>query len=578
MTRAPGLRGRLSLHIAPSLALGLALLPACDKLPFDKETEPAAAPTTSSAAGTAAAVAERAAPAAPERAPSQAAPLAPAKIEVAVKDFQIFSPYSISRALQSVREGGEHDTARARFRYGVGVVVEATNATGEVLRDATLEGQLRVVGSAGESRCRFVADSVSYASGARFVSYAPKTTAEIAASFGAAAKSPWTDESGSSVEAPFRPGERIRLIARADDCDLATLADIGATGVDLSVVVQARKQFTDSVDYEFDDRDFEIALDGESVRIRDRQSSKLVVVALKDVAEMVQSTTEKPSGAGVPLSRVKLSRVVRAWERDAVESPRFEAKVSPAALTLQLVKLASGDFAHASGDVVVFLKDGKLAYDDMSRLGLNLLTAERKDLPDVPPEVSFASDELSGKVSDVKLLHFADDTSVAKGLRSLGVAWKLNLKGDAIDARLRAQVEAASAAMVEAERAALAADVSGDAAAQAKAKADLAAAKTASSAADAKYKSSLSSERGRLVKLVSCGDIRLATNKTVRGPINAKAASDACKALSSVNDVETTLSYTLDRYEVPIALVYSLGGALRWSPIASKPLVKLDPR
>jgi hypothetical protein len=64
----------------------------------------------------------------------------------------------------------------------------------------------------------------------------------------------------------------------------------------------------------------------------------------------------------------------------------------------------------------------------------------------------------------------------------------------------------------------------------------------------------------------------------VRSPSNAKSASDTCKALEKGGDVEVTLTYTLERYEVPVALVYSLGKSQAFRPIASDALNKLDPR
>ena len=160
------------------------------------------------------------------------------------------------------------------------------------------------------------------------------------------------------------------------------------------------------------------------------------------------------------------------------------------------------------------------------------------------------------------------------------MTWKLTLGGDQIDGRLRSSLDAATTALDAAERAAFALDLDSgaDKAAVAKVKAEAASAKAAKAAAEAKYKSGLSSERGRLAKLFSCGDVRVATNRGVRAPLNAKAASDTCKALEKSDAVEVTLTYTLDRYELPVALVYSLGKAQAFSPIASEALLKLDPR
>ncbi len=199
-------------------------------------------------------------------------------------------------------------------------------------------------------------------------------------------------------------------------------------------------------------------------------------------------------------------------------------------------------------------------------------------MPAEPPVVSFEADELSGKVSDLKMVHYVDDPTMNKGQRRLSATWKLSLKGEGIEGRLKTAVDTATAALDAAERVELQADIGSDEPARAKAKADLAKAKADKTAAETRFKTSLSSERGRLAKLLTCGDIRLVTSKGVRTATNGKAATDLCKVLEKVNDVEVTLTYPLDRYELPIALSYSLGKSAGFSPIASARLSKLDPR
>ena len=555
--------------MAPELLVG------CGKSAAPGGVDPASS-------GAAAPSASGAVVAAPAPAPSgeAAAGATPKKIKATLEDVQLFSPYSSNRTMPSASDNGSLDTTRSQFRYGLGLVVEATNDAGEILRDATFEGVLTFSGGGNEQTCHFGADSISSESGAQFLSYSEKAPPDPSG-FGdpAAAKTKWFDESSSTVESPWRPSERIRMVSRRSDCRSPVLGDMGVTSIHGSLVVKARKEFTEPASFEFDfDKGYDLTLDGDSVRIRDRQSSKLTIVPLKYVADMVAASDAPADGRAVRLMKVRFSQLIRARPLVLVQSEPIEFDLNPASLSVQLVKLPAGEFAHAAGNVVVYLKEGKVAYEDMGKLKLSLHDVERKDVPADPPDVSFEADELSGKVSDIKMVHYVDDPTMNKGQRRLAATWKLNLKGEAIEGRLKAAVDTATAALDAAERVELQADIGSDAAARAKAKADLAKAKADKTAAETKFKTSLSGERGKLAKLLTCGDVRLVTSKGVRTATNAKAATDLCKGLEKANDVEVTLTYSLDRYELPIALSYSLGKTPSFSPIASARLSKLDPR
>jgi hypothetical protein len=574
LLRTTNPKGRHARVIAAAIAL---FASACGK-PGAPEGGPAdAAAPEDTAASASASAAPR------DGAKAPAAPGSP-RIQVAIKDLQIFHPYAADRAMPSVKEDGTFSTRDAKLRYGVGLIVEATNQTGELLRDAWFEGSIRFTGSGGqEIVCELGADVVAELSGARFLSYAPKPPGKVEVvteetAFGP--KTDWKDESESALESPWRPSERVRMMSRRNECEALTAGDLGATAIKGRVVVKARKIFVDVIGYDFDEKAFELALDNEFVRIRDRRSQRVVVVPVKEVAEMKIAQGSSASSALTPLSHVRLGRVVRTSDADLVESEPVEFDIRPRALTLQLVKLPSGQTEHASGNIVIHQKEGKVVYEEMARLKMSLIGAEFTDIPAATPEITFEADELSGKATNITLKPSADDPALTKGQRALSVTWKISLKTDQIDGRLRSAFDAASAAFEAAERAAFMLDMnsSADKAEVAKAKADAASAKSARDTAERKYKSGLSSERTRLTKLFVCGDARLATNKGVRSPSNAKAASDTCKELEKSGDVEVTLAYTLERYEIPVALVYSLGKTQAFRPIASEALLKLDPR
>ncbi|MFO0757683.1 MAG: hypothetical protein U0359_14395 [Byssovorax sp.] len=520
-------------------------------------------------------------------APAAAAAPGGKKIRVEIKDLQFFHPYSIARTMPAANEAeNTYDTARygSRF-YGLGMIVEAVNDTGELLTDPTFEGVLTLTGGGYEQTCHFSSGMLFGEYGTRFLSYALRPSPDNGGTLGD--KPPkffWYDESGSMNEAPFRPAERVRMIARRNECESLVLGDMGVSAIHGKFTVKGRKRFVDGSAFEFDDKDYDIALDGGAVRIRHKASSRIVVVPLKDkdnrdtVLEMTTQADVAKDAKVVPLSKLKLARFVRVWESDTVESDPVEFDINPAAMTMQQIKLATGDFAHASGNLVVYLKDNKIMYDDMAKLKLSLHNVERQDIPADPPEVAFAQDELTGKVTDISMVHYTDEPTLPKGQRRLTVTWKINLNGDAIEGRLKASVDAAAAAYDAAEKEAVQADLTGDAPTKAKAKAALAKAKADKTGAETRFKTSLNGERGKLSKLLNCGDIKLATNRGIRAPSNGKAAADACKGLDKANDVDVTVQYTIDRYEIPVALTYSLGKTMTFSPIASAKLTKFDIR
>jgi hypothetical protein len=568
-------RGLLS---CATLALFTQLLPSCGKSDPAPEATPAAPATANAATATATAGAA----ASPLSGGAEAA-AAGKGIQVAIKDLQLFHPYSAKRTMQPIRDDGNFSTRDSKPYYGLGILLEVTNDTGQILNNASFEGALRFVSGSGESVCYFDADNIAPGYGfALFLSYAPKPPGKEVVDPFLGPQSNWKDEDGSMAESVWRPGERIRMAARAD-CESLLLADIGATELKGSLTIKSYRRLIDWRRGRLDDRNYDLALAGDRVRVKDKHSGRISLIDVAHVYELVASGDAPPDGRPIPLSKVRYNTekaYVGPSEADRVESAPVEFTLSPRALSLQLVKLPTGEFAHASGNVVVFTKDGKVTYEDLGKLKVSMLDAERKDLPATPPDVSFEADELSGRVTGMAIVPFTEDEGIPKGERRLRVTWKLGVKGGDIEGRLKAAVDTASQELEKATRAAEAVsiDTTADAAAEAAAKAAVTKAKAAKTAAETKFKTSLSGERGRLTKLLSCGEVKLATNKGVRAPVNAKAASDACKGLEKSDEVEVTMTYALDRYELPVALVYAVGKTNSFTAIASDSLAKLDPR
>lgn len=487
--------------------------------------------------------------------------------------------------MQSIRDAADPSTRSASSNYGVGMMIEATNNTGEVLQSPSFVGEIHFSNGDHESVCTFSEDKLGEFTYTRVLSYTANPGK--ADPFTGEKPSNWKSDD-SDQEGVWRPSERIRMFTRRDWCETPVLEDMHVSKISGRVVVRAFQRFVETAARDLSDSAYDMTLIGnDTVRVRGKKTGRVTLIPLREkygdrtevnVLEMYAKDDAPMNGDAVPLKQVKLARPWRLEMNDVMESKPLEFDVPPSALTLQMVKLSSGDVMHASGNILVYAKDGKVVYQDMARQKLSLLEAAHVDLPAAPPEISFQENELSGKVANMALVHFTEDSELLKGQRKLNITWKLNLKGDDIDSRLRAGLDAAKEAQSKADAAVETASQGGDAGEIAKAKTAAAKAKSDVSAAETKYKTGVSSERGRVAKLLSCGDVKLATNKGLRAPSNAKAASEACKALLSSNDTDVVMTYILDRYELPIALVYSLGKNFSFDPIASESLIKLDAR
>lgn len=512
---------------------------------------------------------------------SVATPTAPKMaggIQVAIKDFQLFHPYSSERAMPNVRENGTFNTRESSSSYGVGVIIEATNETGEVLTGPWFDGEIHFINGDRDVDCRFTPDGIGEYYTTSYTLHYNNVPADAKTDpFTGEKPTAWRNENSSTLEHPWRPGERIRFYSRKNDCDSILLNDLPPTAVKGKIVVKANKRFVKSYDSEFTSEGFDLALTGDNVRIRHKSSGYLVLLPIRDakenrmnVFEMVAAGDVPKDATTVPLSKLKLRSEIRYTRDDIIESQALPFEVPPQAMTMQMVKLESGDMVHASGNVLIYPKDGKVLFQDMAKAKLSLLEVSRGEVPGSTPEVTFTHNELSGTVRSVTLTDHVDDTALSKGQRKLTVTWGMNLAGENIDARLKVPYDIAKG---EYEKAAKDAE-SGDAAA----KAEAAKTKAAMDAAETKYKTGSKTEREKIAKAFSCGDVKIATNRTTKGPSNGKAVVEACKVLLSGNEAEVTMTFTLDRYELPVALVYNVNGKFTWSPVASAPLLKMDAR
>ena len=445
-------------------------------------------------------------------------------IAVKVKSVQLFHPYASGRALPAAKDDGTFDGSGGggtNDRFGVGVVVEAENGGAETLSDPSVTGAFVFRGPHGEIACELETVKTGY-DGPRFLAY-------VAATDGAAGK--WKNDVDSEIEAPWRPGERIRMIARNDKCESITLLDLAPAEIALSFKVIAHRRFLKSAIMELDHSKYELTIEGATLRIVDRATHRVAVVGVGAIID-----SESLGREGAQLSRVKLYRALRAGDPDLVTSAPVEIPIDAHALTLQKLTLVDGSVGFGAGNIVFYAKDGAPAVGDLAKLGLSLDSVARADLPSASPPVDATAEELTARVTTMKLAVPAEDASIERGKHRLTVTWSFAIAGSKVAARLGEKAEGAGG-----ERA-------------------------------------LKAERIRVAKLLGCDAIQLVTTKTTRGAANKGDAAKTCSALDTVDSIEVVLKYDLERYEIPVALAYSVGKTKTWTAIASVPLAKLDPR
>ncbi|MBK9259446.1 MAG: hypothetical protein IPM54_06365 [Polyangiaceae bacterium] len=65
--------------------------------------------------------------------------------------------------------------------------------------------------------------------------------------------------------------------------------------------------------------------------------------------------------------KLRLRSQIRYTRDDIVESSPVTFDLPPQAMTLQSVKLDNGELVHASGNLLVYPKEGKVVYQDMAK-------------------------------------------------------------------------------------------------------------------------------------------------------------------------------------------------------------------
>ncbi|MBK9259445.1 MAG: hypothetical protein IPM54_06360 [Polyangiaceae bacterium] len=233
-TRSALIAVRCALVVSSSIGCGKGSESAGTSAPAGSAGQPAASSSAAAAPATGAADGSVAQPTAPKSSGG---------IQVAIKDFQLFHPYS-SRAMPNVRDNGTYNTRTSTSSYGVGVIVEATNETGDVLTGAWFDGELHFVNGDREVDCKFTPDTIGdYYSTAYALHYNNVPADAKADPFTGEKPTAWRNENGSTLEHPWRPGEKIRLYSRPNVAIRGIVNDLPPSQVRGRVVVRANKRF-----------------------------------------------------------------------------------------------------------------------------------------------------------------------------------------------------------------------------------------------------------------------------------------------------------------------------------------------
>ncbi len=153
-------------------------------------------------------------------------------IEIKVQDYQVFHPFSRTRALlnansPTVGKKKKRGLAKTKDSFGAGLVVDATNTSPHLLSAPDLLGEFVIKGKHGTVRCELDPKRNQQGRGGNHLSYDPRS------------KNEWRDESKQTYEKVWRPGETIRLRVR-EDCGNFFVYDTELESITTSFKVEAR--------------------------------------------------------------------------------------------------------------------------------------------------------------------------------------------------------------------------------------------------------------------------------------------------------------------------------------------------
>jgi len=301
-------------------------------------------------------------------------------ITVKVQDYQVFHPFSRTRALLehaspvTTNKRTRKGLTKAKDSFGTGLVVDATNASPHLLSAPDLLGEFVMEGVHGTVRCELDPKRTRRGQGTNHLSFDPTS------------KNPWRDESKQTYEKIWRPGEIIRLRVR-EDCGNFFVYDTDLQSVTTTFRVEARSMLS----------------------------------------------------PGNP----DLSFPLNSPDAPLVRSERTVLSLPPSSLMLQKVKLAEG-WAYAAGDVIITWDGARVVRNTLGGLGLRADTLTRADLPESMEEASTSFDELLFRATTATLLHWSDAKNISKGQRRLEIEAELRLDTEAIKSRLSKDIDAAS--------------------------------------------------------------------------------------------------------------------------------------
>lgn len=302
-------------------------------------------------------------------------------ISIEVQDYQVFHPFSRTRALlqhasptPASKKKRKKGLAKAKDAFGAGLVVDATNTSPHLLSAPDLIGEFVMKGAHGTARCELDPKRIRRGQGTNHLSQDPTSKVE------------WRDESKQTYEKVWRPGETIRLRVR-EDCGNFFVYDTKLENISTSFKVEARAMLSPS---------------------RPDLSFPL-------------------SGPDAPL----------------VRSETMVLSLPPASVMLQKVQLGER-WAFAAADVVISWDGARVVRGTLGGLGHRADTLTRSDLSAEIPDATAAFSELSFKASTAKLIHWADGKNISKGQRRLEIEAQLSLDTAAIQRRMAEGVDAST--------------------------------------------------------------------------------------------------------------------------------------